>query len=396
MLPVIKSTVKLNDHGQALIQALVAAAILGTVAAGFSTMMNQQSRLTQSMNQKLGQMDVLRVLTNALADNALCSYVVANPAPAPFNPMDVGSKTNAPKFSIQQVPLSADAGAAVIAKADGTTPASPMVKELVITGMEVRDLVCSPAPCTPTTNLFNANLYVNFDGGKLVTPLAPLIFPLVLTTTTSGANQVVSGCSGGSGGGGPPVTGPGPSFTAPGCTMYTIPNYKSTLTVKMWGGGGAGGTFGQNGGNTSFDKVVAGGGTGVFGASEFGAGGVAYGGDVNINGSPGNNRLAAYPTGGVGGASPNGGSGGPDPFFNGAGTAPGGGGTSGTNAKGPISNGGGGGAYVMKVFNKGDLTPASQITVCVGAGGRGARGVIPSWGSGGWSGAPGAIKIDMN
>lgn len=393
MFPVNKSALKLDERGQALIQALVAAAILGTVVAGFSAMMNQQTRITQSMNQKLGQMDVLRILTNALADNTLCSYVVANPAPAPFSPLDVGSKTNSPKFSIQQIPLSADPGAAVIAKADGKTPASPMVKELVINGMEVRDFVCSPAPCAPTTSVFNANLYVNFDGSKLITPLAPLVFPLVLTTTASAGNQVVSGCSGG--GGGPTVTGPGPSFTAPGCTMYTIPNYKTTLSVKMWGGGGAGGTFGQNGGNTTFDKVVAGGGTGVFGASETGTGGIAYGGDVNLNGATGNARLAAS-AGGVGGTSPNGGSGGPNPFFDGTGRAPGGGGSSGTNAKGPISNGGGAGAYVMKTFKKGDLTPGSQITICVGAGGRGARGVIPSWPSGGWSGGNGAITIEMN
>ena len=115
------------------------------------------------------------------------------------------------------------------------------------------------------------------------------------------------GCSGASG---------SQTFSTPGSTSFTVPCY-GTLTVKVWGGGGAGAvvsgiyvgfTGGGPGAASSFNSSVIanGGGTGwnaVMGTT--GTPGTATGGDTNTTGNAG--TTGSWVASGTGGSAPGGG-----------------------------------------------------------------------------------------
>lgn len=392
----------MNVRGQAMIQTLVAVAIMGVIIAGSASMMNNQSRQTQTLNQKLARLDVYRVMISLLQDGSTCSFMVTNPASAPFDPMTVGTK-NPPKIKLNQIPTAPVVGAPAMFIADGIKSASPAVKELVIKSMEFRDLECSAGACTPTSDLFKSTLFVDFDGDKLNMPLAPLQLPVILKTAGTPNAQTVTGCAGDT-----VITVPGGPTgipSAPGCSLYVVPAH-STLTVEVWGGGAGGAQWGFDGEISFFGPVIAKG--GVCSGPDYlssgfrtPVGGDAIGGDTNTKGEPGIWYVPGGGTGqntaGNGGDSPSGGAGGrwsviPGPT---AGGFPGGGGAGGMGPKARPMSGGGAGAYAKKVFKSGELPVGSLIPVCVGAGGRGSNGGSMVAGTGGMPGGDGKITVDV-
>lgn len=213
------------------------------------------------------------------------------------------------------------------------------------------------------------------------------------------------------------------TFSTPGAYTFVVPDYL-TLSVEVWGAGGAGEASGAQapnataGGDSSFGAVIAGGGgAGTYGAG--GKGGAATGGLVNTPGGGGGPGVH-YPVIGSlssGGAAPNGGKGGAgvngvDPCGGGdgrSGDAPGGGGAPSWSCQGAWLQGygwgdcggsGGGGAYASTDFKPGAL-PAT-VPIVVGKGGAGSLGQVSSQVSGqgknpghytGGDGAPGAVKV---
>ena len=162
----------------------------------------------------------------------------------------------------------------------------------------------------------------------------------------------------------------------PGSSTFTMPNHTGSVIIELWGAGGGGdGTFsgGSPGGNTTISaySLNAGGGEGGYSGAQ---GGIASGGDININGGPTLND-------GDGGNSPNGGAGGG--ANGGNGVFPGGGGADG-DFLGP-AGGGGAGAYVKKTLT---IANGTAISYTIGAGG--------APGPGGGRGADGAIKFVFN
>lgn len=222
-----------------------------------------------------------------------------------------------------------------------------------------------------------------------------------------------SGTGGGGGTTTPDPDGTTVSFSQPGNWTYTIPTYTTYFTVELWGAGGGGMGSGQatatdnsifngeNGTDTTFmnTALVAGGGKALkmsgkqWRFDEGGQGGVATGGDVNLNGNDGKYaQKVKLSYGGDGGSAPFGGSGGQKgQGKNGSpGAAPGGGGA---GAYGYLAGaGGGGGAYVKKRYAVGDLAPGTIATIVVGEGGKGGEGK-PYDGYNGGDGAVGAVKI---
>jgi hypothetical protein len=182
------------------------------------------------------------------------------------------------------------------------------------------------------------------------------------------------------------------SFAAPGSTSYTtsgsqsfvVPNYSTSLVIKLWGGGGGGGgissgtrVLGASGAASTYvaDSLSAGGGVG--GNTAGGTGGTASGGDTNTTGNAG-------VLGGAGGSAPSGGAGGAFPGSNGSGnpgSAPGGGGSPYRNAI-YTSGGGGSGAYVVKTYALGALTPGATLALIIGALGAGGTGSTANGGDG--------------
>jgi hypothetical protein len=178
----------------------------------------------------------------------------------------------------------------------------------------------------------------------------------------------------------------------PGYYEFAVPANRNGIIVEGWGAGG-GTNNGPWGENTTISAgnyyMTAGGGqTAGAGGRRYGAppgeGGVASGGDVNINGE-GGSWSTAYGNGGRGGNSPNGGEGGAPRGVNqgnNPGNAPGGGasGVSGRDySKSPafgFSSGGGGGAYTAATVS---ISRGNVIRFNIGNGYSG--------------GAPGAVRL---
>jgi hypothetical protein len=187
------------------------------------------------------------------------------------------------------------------------------------------------------------------------------------------------------------------TFSTPGATSFAIPSYE-TLTVEVWGGGGAGSAYGQTaaptaGGKSSFNgTVVAEGGA----SGPTGIGGTASGGTTNsVGGNGGPACEAGYPVlcgEGPGGSAPSGGAGGHNKSLDGCGggdgqdgAAPGGGGGGTWTCQGTWwlgtgwgygGGGGGAGASAAIAYAKGSLAVGSSVPVIVGAGGLGSQGAM--------------------
>lgn len=148
---------------------------------------------------------------------------------------------------------------------------------------------------------------------------------------------------------------------------FTVPNYKNTLVVHLYGAGGAGayvrwdsdfgnnvqhGSVGTASTCSQLGMTAGGGGRATAMPAAVGAGGVASGGVTNTNGSPGTQGTTSV--GGVGG--------------NAAASGPGKGGNGvqdGQLGTG-YTPGGGGGAYSARSHSRGGLTPGSTLSGNVG------------------------------
>ena len=145
----------------------------------------------------------------------------------------------------------------------------------------------------------------------------------------------------------PYVGGRGQVFTATG--NFTVPNGITAIKVRGCGGGGGAAASSSNGGTTSFGSYCSA--TGGSSGPNGGTGGVATGGDINLNSG---DRTSSSP-GLCGGSG----------MFGGA--------SSGAPSKGYGNGGyyngnhGGGGGYFEKYIT--GLTPGDVIAVTVGAGG---------------------------
>ncbi len=171
------------------------------------------------------------------------------------------------------------------------------------------------------------------------------------------------------------------TFNTAGVHSYTVPASYATITVRLWGAGGAGGEFfsgipAANGGTTTVGSLglAAGGGSAGAngnGGSAGGPGGVASGGTTNTNGGGGTNGGSGVGLVGSGGNSPSGGTGGAGGEPGSAGQDPGGGGGGGYSSYNSVGGGGAGaGAYTEKTFTTATLPTGTTINdLIVGAGG---------------------------
>lgn len=197
------------------------------------------------------------------------------------------------------------------------------------------------------------------------------------------------------------------SHTTAGTYTFTVPAF-NTLTVDLWGAGGAGGAAqsgavnGTGGGATTITELGMTANGGGFGtsldadafyrvASAAGAGGTASGGNtLNTSGAAG----VGGTTTNNGGAAANGGAGGAGAWYasnsgvtqGSAGGSPGGGGGGGHYDLGGnwlFPGGGGGGANCRSVFDPSTLAPGTVLTIQVGAGGLGPAGNLTGDGADG-------------
>jgi hypothetical protein len=202
-----------------------------------------------------------------------------------------------------------------------------------------------------------------------------------------------------------PATTGSQTFSTPGTTTFTIPLFRNTLTVEVWGGGGGGGGYGDPGtgsyasgayfgatGNQSYFNAAtyANGGVGGqnagtdrFGGLAFGAGG-AGGTAAGVTTATAGNTGGSGPASSTGAGAPNGGG---DQGTNSAnGTMPGGGGAGfyyTTGGKFPaVTGGGGSGGYAKSIFTPSTITAGAVLNIIVGAGGLALTGCAVNGGNG--------------
>ncbi|MGZ3723267.1 MAG: PulJ/GspJ family protein [Bdellovibrionales bacterium] len=333
------------ESGQALIQVLIATAILSIILQSTMTMFSSSQTMQKQLTQKIASLDLDRIVNTTLSDIATCNFAVTHPAPASFDGALVGTKTP-PTFAVTSVPASGKPGSTLLLDTSSTVPPMDFAPTLVVKSIDVIVLACVTPPCTGPANEFTGNLRVFFDGTKTVTPLAPLQFPIKISTAGAGL-QTVSSClptsSGGGGGGGNAQV-----FSRPGTYTFTVPNSFKSMTVVVTGAGGAGASLvargsnpsnpGTAGGASSFNGALIGGG---------GGGGVGYAaGGYGADGAPG---TATGGDGNVPGGAANGGTG--------------------AIASGNAAHNGGPGGYAYKTYSSSDIAPGSAVTVQVGAAG---------------------------
>jgi len=226
-------------------------------------------------------------------------------------------------------------------------------------------------------------------------------------------------------------------ITTPGSSTFTVPVFRNTFSVEVWGAGGGGGAghhdytppSGAGGGSSSIQvpkidgaylaTATGGGGGGSgyrYGNQNGGGGGggttsqsgVTTGCTITaLNGNGGAGGDAGNGRGGAGGSAPYGGAGGysaANAQRGGNGNPPGGGGgsggdsdfQSGKNANPNRSAGGGGGSggYVRIDVPRSKITPGMIVLYTIGSGGAGSQ-PSNSQGSGG-DGGPGGVRFSWS
>lgn len=192
---IIERTPRRRDAGQALVQTLVTIAVTSAILMVFLMMSDNQRRSSRQLQEKLAVMDLQRVLTNSLADGSVCTYLVSAAGLPTFNP----TKFNVPGeglVDLPSIPSRAVADALPAVVADGQTPVSPISASVVSSSIRIDDLTCSPAPCSPSTSRYTANITINFDQRRTIVPLKPLKFPISLASSGGAGAQTISSCQG--------------------------------------------------------------------------------------------------------------------------------------------------------------------------------------------------------
>lgn len=190
-----------TERGFSLVEILVVTAILTVTLGVMASVFHSQQRVSTQLADKLASLDLARTLTGTLAGGGVCSFMIGNAPQFSFNPTADLSTVVIPPYP--SIPSRPQPGAVPALVADGVTPAAPNSPRLLATSIQIQNLQCAILPCTPATTQFNANLVVTFDNTRTAAQIAPLLFPIVLTTTPAAGQQRLTSCTmNGAGGGG--------------------------------------------------------------------------------------------------------------------------------------------------------------------------------------------------
>ncbi len=188
-----------KQRGMSLVEVMVVTSILTVTFTVLASVFTSQQRVSAQMADKLASLDLARTLTATLAGGGVCTFMLSLAPAYTFDPMNLGA-VSVPPFP--QIPSRAMPGATPALVANGVAAAAPNSPRLVATAIRIANVTCAVPPCAPTTNQFNANLIVEFDNSRLAASMAPLTFPIALTTTGPAGAQRLASCTINGGGGG--------------------------------------------------------------------------------------------------------------------------------------------------------------------------------------------------
>jgi hypothetical protein len=193
ILPQVTLLLLVNQRGQSLIQVIISLGIMGIGMLAVVSMQVTQQRESRALTEKLASVDLLRVVTTALANPASCNAMFSsanlhNPAALPFDATAI-SPTTPYKFSITSIPTGTTAPPIVSAGSQ----VSPLSDSLVLRPN-------TPNPTLPpgirlmVTSLTNATLELNFENSSLVRTLKPLQFPIDIITSGPLSSTLITSC----------------------------------------------------------------------------------------------------------------------------------------------------------------------------------------------------------
>ncbi len=187
------------QHGQTIIQVLVAVAIMTVIMAVFAGMMTSQWRETRALTEKLAAMDLEKLLISSMADGAVCAYVLNNPTTLTFNSATLPQIITLPNPNAKGAPATLYTNIlpglvpGAIAVQDGGL-ASPISQNLKVKSIQLQINAGS-------NGHYVGQWIVIFDPASMVRSLAPVTVSTVLEAndTTNPLAATITSCAGGSG-----------------------------------------------------------------------------------------------------------------------------------------------------------------------------------------------------
>lgn len=176
-----------NQRGQSLIQILISAALISMLALAFASMLSGQYRQTAALAEKLGALDLQKLLTGVLSDGSVCTYQLTTPTAKTFDASKIGT-SNPPIIDLgQSIPVSANAGAPPAVQVN--SPASAISNTLYPTSITLQNI-----SGTTAGNQFTGHIQVAFDNSKLLHPIHPVDVQVTLATTGTGSTKTIASC----------------------------------------------------------------------------------------------------------------------------------------------------------------------------------------------------------
>lgn len=144
---------------------------------------NQESK---SVSEKIGKMDLERLLVSALAEGSICTFEFAT--------------NSVTKFDSNQIPATATSNPSVTTLHSGPSLNSPPLltsnhlasmfsSSLFITGIELGNILP-----TGVANTYTGELKISYDISRLVRPLNQSTLKVYLTTIGNGNIKTVTSC----------------------------------------------------------------------------------------------------------------------------------------------------------------------------------------------------------
>jgi hypothetical protein len=184
-----------NNKGISIIEALVGLGIASMVLYGLTSMQINQQKETRALSEKIGVLDVEKLLLQNLADGSLCTYMLTNTTYDPTNPRTfdqtlIGSPTP-PTISLP--------GNQIVGSASATVATGPYLAKVGVSPSTNPNLVVNSIQINGIVDLgsnnYRADFEIGFDPTLLIRRPRPIKLTTILRTDASTPRNILS-CAG--------------------------------------------------------------------------------------------------------------------------------------------------------------------------------------------------------
>ena len=182
--------------GFTLIEILVVAAISTIVMYAVASMLVFFNREVRSIQEKAAGNEAGNILARVLSDQAVCTYILADPAYSPSNPRTFDSSmiggSTPPVLSLSEI-FAGSVGnpttepSKVVFNVGGVAVAG--TSSLVVQAIQLKNFT------NTSPNQYTASFELQFNPTTLIRPVSPARYLVNLSTTGSGASTTITGCA---------------------------------------------------------------------------------------------------------------------------------------------------------------------------------------------------------